>query len=355
MKKLILFAALFGALPLQMMAQDDDMYYVPSKKHVSTSKVTPQSKSKQTGDYYIGTTRDVDEYNRHGKYWSHVQKIGTDSLGNDIVQLTEGRGVYPDSAYVDTTFLAKYLKDYTINNMDEDDEAYRYSREMNRWDFYGDPFYYYHGYWGRPYGWYGGYYDPYWSYGWAPYGYYNPYWSYGWGGFYDPYWYGPYYGYGCYGYYGYNYFGYCWYDPWYYGSYYYPMYGGVYVRTERTPHAQNFTWANESAYGSRNHTFGRSVYGSTAESRGARGEYTNSFGSRSHSYSSVNSTSVTRTSPNYTNNNVTYSHPVTSFENSSFSRPSSSSYSVGSYSGGHSAGSSGGGHTGGGSFGGHRR
>ena len=171
MKQLYILAVLLCALPLSAMAQDD-LYFTPKKKAQASADTEPA--------YYVGSNRDVDEYNRRGKYWSHYQKLGNDSLGNDIVQFQQGNGVYPDSAYVDTTFVAKYR-----NNAVDDDFAY--SRRMSRWDGYYDPWLYSYRY----------------SYGYSPY-----YWRWAWydpwygDPFYDP-WYPRYYGY------------YGWYNPYY--------------------------------------------------------------------------------------------------------------------------------------------
>ena len=215
MKKLILMTVLAGVLPLSMMAQDDDLYFTPKKSSETNSVVEKLT-------YYSGSDRNIDEYNRRGKYWSHYQKIGTDDKGNDIIQFTKGSGVYPDSTYIDTTFVGKYYE--TMVN----DDDYRYTRRMSRWDGYYDPWYYSYS-WG---------FGPYWGYGarWR-YGWYDP--------FYDP-WYDPWY-YG--GYYGYRYpyYGYAgwyggWYSPWYYGGYYgYPHYGG-YVSYSRPTGTMNHSY-----------------------------------------------------------------------------------------------------------------
>ena len=199
MKKLFLLFVLAGAMPLSMMAQDDDLYFTPSKKAAKTSSSVENKPA-----YYAGSNRDVDEYNRRGKFRSTYQKIGVDSLGNDIIEFQAGTGIYPDSTYVDTMWVSPKQK-Y------QDDEDYAYSRRMSRWDgYYGwyDPWFY--GHWGyRPWG-YWGWYDPwYYSYyGWYDpwyYGYYGYPWYYGWGP-YDPWYYG-YYGYGWGGYPGGTYYG----------------------------------------------------------------------------------------------------------------------------------------------------
>ena len=104
MKKLILFTLLLGMMPYKMLAQDD-MYILPS--NLPTAK-KPKVRTNDREVTYSGSNRDVDEYNRHGKYWSHYQKIGTDNRGNDVIEFQKGRGVYPDSTYIDTTFVGKY-------------------------------------------------------------------------------------------------------------------------------------------------------------------------------------------------------------------------------------------------------
>ena len=109
MKKLVLMTVLAGVLPLSLMAQDDDLYFTPKK------------------------SSEYNSVNHRGKYWSHYQKIGTDKKGNDIIQFTKGVGVYPDSVYIDTTFVGKYY-DTIVDNDD-----YRYTRRMSRWDGYYDP------------------------------------------------------------------------------------------------------------------------------------------------------------------------------------------------------------------------
>lgn len=196
-----LVSLVLGLMPLSMTAQDDDMYFVPSKQDVQPTVYSVHP----TSAYNSGNIRDVDEYNRRGG--SYYEPITTDSAGNDIVNFDAVRGVYPDSLTNDT--LLPY-------------EDFELTRQMSRWDGYEptymdgyrdgsrdswmlgwhspwyyssfypwydawyDPWYGYHGWYGRYYGWYGsyyGWYDP-WYYGYYPYG---PY--------YGGYYYGPYYGY----------------------------------------------------------------------------------------------------------------------------------------------------------------
>ena len=174
------------AMPLAMLAQDDDMYFVPTKK----SKV---KEPKTT--YYAGSNRDVDEYNRRGKFRSKILPI--DSLGNPIIDSLAG--VYPDTIHPDTLFADRYKKLKVT-----DTEDYCYSRMLDRWyGCYNPWFYSYY----RP--WYSPWYDPF-------YAWYDPWygpWPSPW---YDP-WYGP--------------FPYHpWIDPWY-GPWYrpYPV-GPIIVR-----------------------------------------------------------------------------------------------------------------------------
>ncbi len=181
MKKLLLFS-MICILPTLVMAQDD-MYFVPKKK--SNVKAATQT-------YYAGSSRDVDEYNRRGKFNSSVSDI-TDS---DIINFDGKRGIYPDSIYVDTLFADRVMQ------YEADKEDYAYTRMLNRWYGYYDPWFYSMGYispwsyygprWYSPYYysyWYDGYYDP-WYYRsyWGTPWYYRSYW--GW----SPFYYGGYYG-----------------------------------------------------------------------------------------------------------------------------------------------------------------
>lgn len=200
MKKLLVLSALFLAIPFSMFAQDDDMYFVPKKK--SAVKAA-------TDTYYVGSKRDVDEYNHRGKYRKSARSMGTDTISFD------GRvGIYPDSVYTDTQFADRFMnreREYDDNN------DYCYSRQLDRWYGAYDPWFYgpgYYGsrfYWRSPYfystyyGFYNPWYDP-WYYG---YGWSSPWYS----GYYG--WYDPWYGYGLHGYYGWGY-GYPYY---YYGGY----------------------------------------------------------------------------------------------------------------------------------------
>ena len=184
MKKLFLLT-LVSALPQTMLAQDDDMYFVPSKE---TKAKDLYEYGLPRGTYYSGSSRSVDDYNRR----TLTGAIATDSLGNDIIDFSAVRGVYPDS--IDTLRVA---------------EDYKLTRRMSRFDDYTPSEAYWEGYrdgrWMSP--WYS-YNSWYWNDPW--------YWRSSW------YWNDPWY-YGYYGYYGY-------YSPWYIGSYYRPWYYTGYYR-----------------------------------------------------------------------------------------------------------------------------
>jgi len=180
MKKLIMSLLLLGVMPISMMAQDDDMYFVPTKENVAKEAKTY---GMPTNTYYAGSSRSVDDYNRRA--WSTVEPV--DSLGNDIIDFSAVRGVYPDSAYSEMA----------------DNGDYQLTRQMSRFDDYTPS----DAYWE-------GYRDGRWMSPWYSSRYYNSWYS-----WYDPwYWNDPWY---------YPGWHYGWYDPWYYG-YYSPWRPGYY-------------------------------------------------------------------------------------------------------------------------------
>lgn len=308
MRKLLLLLSVCGMLPLAANAQDD-LYFTPSKekREVKTPR-QPQQVERST--YYGGIDKGVDEYNRRGMLSSYYQKIGSDSLGNDIITFQPGNGVYPDSSYVDTAFV--YPGSATYDQGYDDDDDFTYTRRMSRWDGYYDPWFYDNYYWGPSrmwYSWYG-YYDPwYWDYGWyRPWGYYG--------------WYSPYYAW--YGYYDYPYY---WDGPAFHG---------------RPSNPRGYTGGRSWAYGhdgndgvsSGGRRFGRST--ASSESDGSRSVFSSrsvgnrSFGSRVDSRSYPSRSQSPSSTPSY-------------------SGARSSGFSGGGFSGG---GSFGGGRSGGGGFGG---
>jgi hypothetical protein len=191
---------ILGALPLAMLAQDDDMYFVPSKKAVERETATygmPRS------TYYSGSSRSVDEYNRRGTGSSYYQVLPSDSTAGDVINFSSERGVYPDSTAAE---------DFTL------------TRQMARYDGYEPSIAYQEGYrdgardsWHSPW-----YYTSY-------YPWYDSYW----------YWNDPWY-YRHYGWYS------TWYDPWYYDRYYWHgprwyggYYGGYYRPARHSIYARN--------------------------------------------------------------------------------------------------------------------
>lgn len=309
MKKFLLMTAFAGMATLAVQAQDDDLYFTP-KKESKVEKISDRQPQQERPAYYCGSNRDVDEYNRRGKLKSYYQKVGTDSLGNDVIEFRSGDGRYVS----ETDSIAVYPGSETYYDGDD----YVCSRRMGMYDgFYGwyDPYFY--NCWGYPYwrGWYG-LYDP-WYCGW-----YDPW-------YYDR-WYGWGYPHGWYGWYG-----------WHGGSGY-RSYGGItgtrnhsgYIAGTGT--SSNF--GGRRAFGTNSGSFGNRRTGISGNNKG-----TNRFGGQRRTY-------------NYNN-----SRSNSSFDNSTFNSSRSSSFGGsrsggfsggGSFGGGRSGGFSGGG--GGGHFGGRR-
>ena len=190
--KMVLPLYLFTFLPLSMMAQDDDdMYFVPTKENV-TKEARKYGMPQNT--YYSGSNRSVDDYNRRSQFSYPV-----DSTGNDIIDFSAVRGVYPDS----------------ISASVAENDDYRLTRQMSRFDDYTPSEAYWDGYragrWSSPwyynswYSWYDPwYYDSWWY--WNDPFYYTS-WHYGWRyPYYYSTWYSPRY-YRPYRYYGGGYYG----------------------------------------------------------------------------------------------------------------------------------------------------
>ena len=169
MKKWILLTAV-TFLVLPMMAQDDDMYFVPTKENLAKEA---ESYGMPKNTYYSGSKRSIDDYNR--RTWSSAVPI--DSAGNDIIDFSAVRGVYPDSTYTDAGNDYKYTRELArFDNYVSTDAAYWEGYRDGRWS---SPWYYtsYYSTWYDPW------YDP-WYYG-GYYGYYSP-WRYGWYSYYRP-------------------------------------------------------------------------------------------------------------------------------------------------------------------------
>lgn len=319
MKKLFLISMVMS-VSLQMMAQDDDLYFVPKRDaSVGAHKET----------YYSGIDRDVDEYNRRGQF----RKSSVEENGSDVISFDGEEGVYPDS--LDNADKSpKYSRRHRGYRYYDDDDYY-YSRELSRWYGFYDPWFYGLGYWGpyyRGYGWYSPYYSSW-------YGYYNP-WYYpyysSWYGYYDP-WY--------YGYYG------GWYSPRYYGGYYSNYsrrnYGGVGAGYSNRGRAYSSSSVSNGFVGSNRHV-GGNVYNDISKRSVSRSRVVSS--SRSVGPRSVGGNRDRSMSRSYT---PSYSAPRNSTP--SFSG-SNRSVGGGSFGGGGSmgGGSRGGGFSGGGGHGGRR-
>ena len=199
MKKLLLISMLIGAMPLAMMAQDDDLYFVPKKKKAQVEKVTdyapavaPQPKAK-----------------------SSYEVIDGDTTKLDVIDFTEGKGIYPaDSLLEEDYTLTKQMMRFDGYDVSDNAAFWAgYNAGRSTWAWHS-PWYY------SRYGWYDSWYGP-WHSSWYYGRWYDP-WYYSW---YDP-WYDPWY-YGSWGW-GWPYYGYYgWHSPYRYGYYgYYGYYGG---------------------------------------------------------------------------------------------------------------------------------
>ena len=296
---------LLGALPLTMMAQDDDMYFVPSKKSVEQ----PASNSGRRGyTYYSGSNRSVDEYNRRGTGGSYYQVLPADTTGNDIISFSAERGVFPDSTAT---------------------EDYALTRQMARYDGYDPGIAYAEGYRdGRTDSW-----------TWHSPWYYSSYYP-----WYDSYWYwnDPWY-YRHYGWYS------TWYDPWYYDRYYWygpryygGYYGGHYYRSGRSAvFARN---GNTGSIDRRGNTHGRFTGGSRSvlSTTNRATPSTSRSGNFSRSTTTSRSGNFSR-STSTTSNSGNFSRSTSSFGSSSSGSFSRSSGGGSFSSGGSRSGGGGGG------------
>ena len=179
MKRIMTALMLSGLLPLHMAAQDDDMYFVPTKEN---QEKEARSYGMPSNTYYAGSSRNIDDYNRRTMNYP----ASKDSLGNDIIDFSAVRGVYPDSTHIDDggdyklTRRMSRFDDYTPSQAYWD--GYRDGRWASPWHYNNwyawydyDPWYWdYPYYWGYPSSWY---YSGYWGYhrpwygGWGYYGY----------------------------------------------------------------------------------------------------------------------------------------------------------------------------------------
>ena len=313
MKKIFILSILTLVMPLATWAQDD-LYFVPAK---DKSDFQHSIVKTEPSTYYAGINKSDADYNRRGHFHSSYQKIGKDSLGNDIVLFDM------NDAKRDTIYQVERL-------FDNGESDFAYSQQMNRfddgWDYY--PWRYRGSF----------YYDTWW----------------GWNSWYDDYYYGPWNDYGWYRYYG-------WYSPWRYGYYrwgwpyysygWYPYwygwwtpryYGRVYGHTGTANH-----WAN-------GRVFNRSTTGYRGNiNRNDNGRVT--FGNatvRSNRFGGTRNDGNVRFNGSRNNNSLNNNRQFTPNRNNSFGNGTRSSIGGGNFGGSRGGGS--GTRTGGGRFGGRR-
>lgn len=314
MKKLILISLLIGALPLSMVAQDDDLYFVPKKSSRVETVNDHYGLPRET--YYSGSNRSVDDYNRRMSSY-----VPLDSASSDIIDFNGELGVYPDS--LDDYSLTRKMElfdNYSLSDNDAYWSGYQQARADLLWH---SPWFY------RTYGWYRWYYDPWYYTSWHL-------------GIYDPWYYAPI------GWY------YNWYDPWYYDywnySYYYsyrPIWGGARNLRSYNDHAGTINLRS----GIRN---GRTYNSARADGTRVSGGTTRLGAQRTTSLrnrtlqTAGNRTTTARANTRTTNNTTNYTPSVTTS-----SRGSSVSSSGGFGGGGGRVSSGGGGGGGARSAGGH--
>lgn len=166
-RKMYLLMAIL-AVPFATFAQNDDMYFVSSKKKVQEKNVASSSSRKaktaspwddaEEVDYHSGSLRDVDEYNRRG---------GTQ---RQVMARLQGDTLYVDSpdSLQEKEYLLRYEENYAVDEPYNDD--YYFSTRLSRYHgfYHYDPFM-----WDVCFGWYDPWYDPW-------YGFYGPYYRHGW-------------------------------------------------------------------------------------------------------------------------------------------------------------------------------
>ena len=311
MKMKFLVSLILGVLPLTMMAQDDDMYFVPAKK----SKVTTVRPVRPAPVYYSGSNRSVDEYNRRGG--SSYEVVSTDTAKNDIIDFKGEVGVYPDST------------------MQQEDFAL--TREMSRWDGYEPVATYMEGYRDGRYDALWGWHSP-WYYSYYPWydPWYDPWYGYrGWySSLYDPWYYNRWYYGGYYGYYG------GWYRPYYYG----PVHTVTYIDNgRRYRESRMVSETRRGVSNGRTTRFNTGTFGGSALS---------SRNTATRSSRTVGTTTTTRPTTTVTNSHGTFAGratmPTTTTSTTTSSRSSSGSFGGGGVStrsmgGGGSFGGGGGG------------
>lgn len=321
----------------------DDLYFTPKKESAAEKAARRDAEKRRMQDaYWCGSSRGVDEYNRHqsrprsprqGSFRSSYSAIADSIVGDstmaDVIQFEAGDGTVPEITPNDSATMAKVPpmrgerygeEGYYPNEewYDDGDDDFVCSRRLGL--YYGYPGYYSPWFYGRyyypsAYWYYDPWYDP-WYYGYA--GWYDPwYYGYGWGGWYRPWHY--YYGWG-----GPHYHG---------GGGYYAGHTGTLARYDR--HG-GYDRERPSVTG-QSGTLRRSGMGAGSY----RTNGTSTFGSRRGS---------TRSTTSFN----TQSRSTTSFNPGSRSGSSFGSSRSGGFSGGSRGGFGGGSRGGGGSHGGRR-
>jgi hypothetical protein len=180
MKKWMFLSLLLGAMSLQAVAQDDDMYFVGS------SRQRDAGRNGNAG--YSGSQRSVDDYNRRGSYY-----VVLPADTGDVITFSGGMGVYPADSVGDFAITQHMQRwdNYTPS------DAYWDGYSQGRRDSWGwhSPWLYSHSYYPWYDSWYydSWYYDPwYWRYS----SWYDPWYSWGWGGYYSSWYYRPWHYYG---------------------------------------------------------------------------------------------------------------------------------------------------------------
>lgn len=334
-RKILLFAVLLS-MPFVLNAQDDDdMYFVPSKKKAQTSSINRNNvkvvernandDADANADYHTGALRNSDDYNR---------RSGSNPSGVSARIVNDTLYVNTDSATVESYPLTEQGNEYSGDNYYDDD--YCYSNRLSR----------YHGYhyydpimWDIAFGFYDPWFDPW-------YGYYGPYFRLGWSSWYDWGW-GPMWSWHPYGY------GWGCFHHHYYGWGYGPGHPGL--------HHGNYRAAQ---YGGRRPVAGRNSLASRGGVRGGRLGNNMAAGTRSGVNRSLNGGRSTvnggrstgrsgNSSASLSRGGRSSSPSGVSRSSSSTSSPRSSGGSVGRSGGFSSGGRSGGGFSGGGHSGGH--
>ena len=257
MKKILILLLMAQTVPASLLAQDDDLYFVPKEeKEIKKVRTLPAVTNRDT--YYCGSNRDVDEYNRRPvrRMRNRLVKVGVDSLGNDVFKFVPAG----DTLLNDSSIERGQGRSIEPGGYDEGDD-YRCTRRMQRFDGYGGGGMDYDEYcYSYNNGYNRGYVDGLtsWNIG---IGWYDPWWyssrCYGWSGWYNSFyfgWHGPWYG----GWYDPWFSG--WYNPWWPGSYYpryYTYYSGI---SGTSNHSRGAYYGSSRRHGTYNGHSGNKSY-----------------------------------------------------------------------------------------------